>query len=118
MLRSPLPADPNHRERFRQFLIDHDLPADVADAILESMPPFDWSDIARRSEMNARFDRIDGRFDRVDERLDDLRGFVVEMREFRSEFHSMSRAVVLSVMAMAVTLAVLVLTMGIAALSA
>ncbi len=96
------------------------------------MPPFDWSDIARKSEMNLRFGRIedkfvrvDEKFDRIDERLDRMDtklnnrfdGLQVQITTLASDFHTMSRAVVLSVMAMAVTLAVLVLTVGITALN-
>ncbi|MEZ5165487.1 MAG: hypothetical protein R2695_02985 [Acidimicrobiales bacterium] len=54
------------RLQFRQWLIDHDLEADVAHAILESMPPFDWSEIARQRDVeaiNARFDAIDTQFE-------------------------------------------------------
>ena len=64
------------RLRFRQWLIDHELEPEVAYAILESMPPFDWSEIARRDEValkadvDARFDGIDHRLDGIDQRLD------------------------------------------------
>lgn len=37
------------------------------------MPPFDWSNIARRDEMQAgfaRIDRLEGRFDLLEERFD------------------------------------------------
>jgi hypothetical protein len=52
-----MPSDHDFRLQFREWLIQHDLAEPVADAILESLPPFDWSDIARKSETNARFDR-------------------------------------------------------------
>ena len=71
------------RLQFRQWLIDHELEPEVAYAILESMPPFDWSEIAKKSDLDelrhelvARFDtRIDGvdrRLDGIDVRLDSI----------------------------------------------
>ena len=36
------------------------------------MPPYDWTNIARRDEMLARFDGVDRRFERLEDRL----GFV------------------------------------------
>jgi hypothetical protein len=49
-----------------------ELEPEVAYAILESVPPFDWSQIARRDEMNERFDAADRRFDRLEQRLDGM----------------------------------------------
>jgi len=60
------------RLQFRQWLIEHELEPEVAYAILESVPPFDWSQIARRDEMNERFDAADRRFDRLEQRLDGM----------------------------------------------
>ena len=60
------------RLRFRQWLIDHDLEPAVAYAILETMPPFDWSEIARRDEMLLRFRDVDKRFEAVDKRFDEV----------------------------------------------
>ena len=76
------------RLRFRQWLIDHELDPEVAYAILESMPPFDWSEIARRDEMLLRFSDVDQRFDDVDRRLDtvDQRFDTVDQR-----FNAMDR---------------------------
>ncbi|MFT5200925.1 MAG: hypothetical protein ACI9C1_000290 [Candidatus Aldehydirespiratoraceae bacterium] len=65
--------------------------------------------------MGDRMDQSDSRLGRIETDVHEVK---TEMREFRMEFHSMSRAIVLSVMAMAVMLAVLVLTIGIAALAA
>ena len=78
------------------------------------MPPFEWSDIARNNEMNAGFDGVARRFEQVDRRFERLD---VRLDSFASDFHTMSRAIVLSVMAMAVTLAVLVVTVGVNALA-
>ena len=76
------------RLRFRQWLIDHELDPEVAYAILESMPPFDWSEIARRDEMLLRFSDVDQRFNDVDRRLDtvDRRFDTVDQR-----FNAMDR---------------------------
>lgn len=60
------------RLRFRQWLIDHELEPEVAYAILESMPPFDWSEIARRDEMLLRFSDVEQRFNDVDQRFNDV----------------------------------------------
>ena len=67
-----MPLTPDDRHEFRRWLIDRDLQPHVADAILETMPPYDWTNIARRDEMLARFAEVDRRFERVEDRL----GFV------------------------------------------
>ena len=80
-----MPITLEHREQYRQWLLDRDLHPDVAAAIIETMPPFDWSEIARRSdlaELESRLDkrfevlenRIDGRLDGMDGRLDGIDG--------------------------------------------
>ncbi len=80
-----MPITLEHREQYRQWLLDRDLHPDVAAAIIESMPPFDWSEIARRSdlaELESRLDkrfevlenRMDGRLDSMDGRLDGMDG--------------------------------------------
>lgn len=63
---------PEHdaRLRFRQWLIQHDLEPEVAYAILETMPPFDWSEIARRDEMLLRFGDVDQQFKAVDRQFE------------------------------------------------
>jgi len=99
-------------------MVEHDLDEETVDAILESMPPFDWSDIARKDDMDAGFGRVDERFDTLSFRMDTrFDGLQTQISSLASDFHAMSRAVVLAVMAMAVTLAVLVLTVGVAALN-
>jgi len=60
---------PEDRQQFHQWLIDHDLRPGLAAAILETMPPFDWSNIPRRDEMLDRFAGVDTRFIGVDSRL-------------------------------------------------
>ena len=41
---------------------------EVADTMMEYMPPFGWSDVARKSD----FDRLDLRLDQIDKRLDQI----------------------------------------------
>ena len=60
---------PDHRQAYRRWLIERDLQPEVADAILETMPPFDWSNIARSDTVDQRFDAVDQRFDAVDQRF-------------------------------------------------
>ena len=38
---------------------------EVADTMMEYMPPFGWADVARKSDI----DRLDSRFDQVDKRF-------------------------------------------------
>ncbi len=64
-----MPVTTEHREQYRQWLLDRELQPDVAAAILESMPPFDWSEIARRSDLAEVEGRLDKRLDGVDKRL-------------------------------------------------
>ena len=146
-----MPSDHEFRLQFRQWLIRHDLDPEVADAILESMPPYDWSEIVRRTEIDAlrrdmndrfgdvdrRFEQVDQRFEQVDQRFDQVdRRFIeidrrfseadrrfdlvdgrlarieTDLRSFASDFHTMSRVVVFAVAAMAVTLAVFAIRVG------
>ena len=86
---------PEDLSAYRAWLIDHDMPTALADAILDAMPPTDWSNIARREEMAAgfagvharldqhgqhlsqvdrRLDQIDARLDRLDDRFDQSDG--------------------------------------------
>jgi len=58
------------RIKFREWLIDQRLDPETAYGILESVPPYDWSLIARRDEMNERFDRVETRIDQFDAKLD------------------------------------------------
>jgi len=68
----PVTPEQDARIRFRQWLIDHDLEPEVAYAILETMPPFDWSEIARRDEMLLRFSDVDTRFDEIGAKVDGI----------------------------------------------
>ena len=67
------------RIQFREWLITHALDPEIADAIMETVPPFDWSEIARSTEVTAqfggvyaRFEQIDQRFEQVDQRFEQI----------------------------------------------
>ncbi len=62
-----MPVDENTRLRLRQRFTEL-MDEDLADAIMESMPPVPWTDLATKNDIA----RLDGRFDRVDERLDKM----------------------------------------------
>lgn len=44
----------------------------VADTVMEHLPPSGWGDVARQSEMVARFDAMETRFVAIDKRFDSL----------------------------------------------
>lgn len=46
-----MPFDESKRIRFHQWLITHDLEQEIADAILSAMQPFDWHELATRSDI-------------------------------------------------------------------
>ncbi len=62
-----MPADETTRHRLRQRFTEL-MDEDLADAIMESMPPVPWTDLATKDDIA----RLDGRFDNVDERLDKM----------------------------------------------
>jgi outer membrane murein-binding lipoprotein Lpp len=94
-------SDHELRLRFRGWLVEQALEPEIADAILETMPPFNWSEIARRgeiaeqfSEVNAQFTRVDdrftgvdARFDKIDTRLDTL---TVRVDELNTSFQALA----------------------------
>lgn len=69
-----MPADENTRLRIRQRFIEL-MDEEAADAIMESMPPIPWTEIATKTDiarLDARFDAVDGRLDALDGRLDTM----------------------------------------------
>lgn len=42
----------------------------VADSLMEHLPPSGWTDVARQSEVNLRFEMVDRRFEEIDRRFD------------------------------------------------
>lgn len=72
-----MPADENTRLQIRQHFIEL-MDERLADAIMESMPPIPWTDLATKDDiarLDERFESVDQRFDTVDRRFDtvDLR---------------------------------------------
>jgi len=59
------------RVRFHTWLLENELDADVADAILASMPPYTWHDLATKTDIN-----------RVEQSIQDLRA------EFKADLKS------------------------------
>ena len=58
-------------ERFDLYLgLKKTLGDDMADKLINHLPPSKWSDFARQSDMLARFDDMDGRFRLVDQKFD------------------------------------------------
>lgn len=60
------------RHRMRSKL-DEVLGSDVAGDLMESLPPFDWTRIATKDDLqliHGRLDNVDRRFDNLDRRLD------------------------------------------------
>ena len=55
--------------------LDEVLGSDVAGDLMESLPPFDWTQIATKDDLqliHGRLDNMDRRFDLVDQRLDNM----------------------------------------------
>ena len=67
-----MPLDERSRLTFHAWLVDHDLDAEVANAILGVMPPFDWHEIPKKDDIYLRFDDVDRRFDQVDRRFEQV----------------------------------------------
>jgi methyl-accepting chemotaxis protein len=73
-----MPADESTRLRIRQYLIEL-MDEQAADAMMESMPPIPWTELATKADLaqlDRRFDGVDGRIDtltlRVDQTSSDL----------------------------------------------
>ena len=67
-----MPLDERSRLTFHAWLVDHDLDAEVASAILGVMPPFDWHEIPKKHDLDRRFEEVDRRFDQIDRRFDQI----------------------------------------------
>ena len=67
-----MPVDENTRLRIRQYLIEL-MDEGAADAMMESMPPIPWTELATKDDIARLDDRlvgIDGRIDSLTERVD------------------------------------------------
>ena len=67
-----MPVDENTRLRIRQYLIEL-MDEGAADAMMESMPPIPWTELATKDDIARLDDRlvgIDGRIDSLTDRLD------------------------------------------------
>lgn len=67
-----MPLDERSRLTFHAWLVDHDLDAEVASAILGVMPPFDWHEIPKKHDLDRRFEEVDRRFNQVDRRFEQV----------------------------------------------
>ena len=55
--------------------LDEVLGSDVAGDLMESLPPFDWTRIATKDDLqliHGRLDNVDRRFDLMDQRFDNI----------------------------------------------
>jgi len=69
-----VPIEENIRLRIRQNFIEL-MDEQLADAIMESMPPIPWTDLATKDDiarLELRFDSVDSRFDSVDSRFETI----------------------------------------------
>lgn len=64
-----MPIDERDRIRFHGWLLQHDLDEEVADAILATMPPYDWHELATKADVAAGFSIVDARFAGIEMRL-------------------------------------------------
>lgn len=67
-------SDERRRHRMRAKL-DEVLGTDVAGDVMEALPPFDWTRIATKDDLqliHGRLDNIDGRLDNLDGRFDNM----------------------------------------------
>ncbi len=74
-----MPLTTEHREQYRRWLLDRDLHPDAVATIIEDMPPFAWSEIARRSDLAELEGRLDTRLDGMDKRLDGVEDGLVNV---------------------------------------
>ena len=60
-----MPTDENTRLRIRQYFVEQ-IDEQAADAIMESMPPVPWTELATKTDLARIETRIDGLEDRFD----------------------------------------------------
>ena len=60
-----MPVDENTRLRLRQYLIEL-MDEEAADAMMESMPPIPWTELATKDDIT----RLDGRLESLDRRVE------------------------------------------------
>jgi len=77
------------------------MPEAVADTLMSHLPPVGWSDIALRSEVNAKFDEVYARFEQIDERFERIDKRFDAMDAKLAELSSMKRYVVTTGIALA-----------------
>ena len=69
-----MPTDENTRLRIRQYFVEQ-IDEQAADAIMESMPPIPWTELATKTDLariETRIDGVDVRLDGIDTRLDGI----------------------------------------------
>lgn len=67
-------TDETTRFQIREHLVEL-MDETLADAIMESMPPIPWTDLATKADvarLDGRLDGVDGRLDGIDGRLDGI----------------------------------------------
>ncbi len=115
-----MPVDENTRLRIRQYLIEL-MDEAAADAMMESMPPIPWTELATKDDISRLGERIDDlgtslgdRLDRTNERIDDssasmgkrIDGVSERMDTMNERMGDLARVVTVGFFSMALTLAV------------
>ncbi|MEM7285733.1 MAG: hypothetical protein AAF480_05225 [Actinomycetota bacterium] len=86
---------PEHRLQFHAWLIEHGLDRPTADAILMTMSPFDWHELATKKDLERFATKAD--FDGIRADLDGMRAEMgglatkVEMQDLRVELRTEMR---------------------------
>ena len=80
-----MPVDENTRLRIRQYLIEL-MDEGAADAMMESMPPIPWTELATKDDIT----RLDGQLVGIDGRLDSL---TVRVDQTSSNLQELTRVV-------------------------
>jgi len=86
-----MPTDETTRLRIRQYLTEL-MDEEAADAMMESMAPMPWTELATKDDLARLEARFDQRFDGIDQRFDgiDQRFEVMEQR-FADRFDVMDQ---------------------------